>query len=650
MDKFQKLFEPGRIGPMRVKNRIVMAPMQTFSYEPDGTPNQKTIDYFVTRAAGGVGLIICPGAKPSVESQVPGTPSLYSDNSIPSFKKLADAVHTAGARIAHQINHTGKALTYSRGGKALETVDALSPSPMKYVKTGITVREASLEDIRRITEQIAEAARRVRDAGFDMVELHAAHGYFLSSFLSPYTNRRSDQYGGTPEKRARFLCEVIEATRKKVGSDFPIGLRISGSDFLKGGTTIEDTMIQARLLVDAGATCLHVSAGAHENTEFQFLSYLWPDGYLTHLAAHLKKVLSVPIITVGKLGTPEVAERVLREGQADFVALGRPLLADPDWAKKVYEKSLDKIYRCISCNNCWKRMFTETRERGRLFCIANPALLCESQFYVEPSIKRKNVLVIGGGLAGLAAAHMAARRNHDVELYESRGMLGGQWSIACLQPGKEIYRDVLKHLESAVYNAGVKVTLNTTVTPELVRQFSPDAVVLATGSLPRVLDIPGIDGPNVVQAIDVIQGSAKVGQQVIVIGGRLIGMELSIELSKQGKTVFLLTAKRLGENGDRLEENIYRTLRDRIIASKISVYPGCPVLEIRDDGAYFDDDGNLLFLEADTVVLAVGAVKRDEMLESLRSFVEEIHVIGDCLAARDGLAAVHDGTELGMHL
>jgi len=647
MTAFAKLFEPGRIGTMVIRNRIVMAPMQTFSYEFDGTPNSKTIDYFVARAQGGVGLIICPGAKPSLNSRVIGTPSLYDDSFIPQFKSLCEAIHAAGAKVAQQINHPGKALTYTGREAQGESPEAIGPSPLRYVKTGTIIREATKEDIRRLVEDISEAARRVRDAGFDMVEFHAAHGYLLGSFLSPFTNRRTDEYGGTPERRARFVCEIIERTRQKVGPNFPICVRISGSEFLKGGSSITDTLIQAPLLVEAGADALHISAGAHENTEVQILSYLWPDAYLTQLAAAVKKVVKVPVIAVGKLGDPNVAERVLAEGRADFVALGRTLLADPEWPNKVRKGKRDEIRRCISCNNCWERLLTESRKHGRLFCTVNPALLREKEFKLTPATKKKRVMVIGGGLAGMEAARVAGVRGHDVTLYERTGALGGQWLIACRQPGKEIYQDVLRHLISDLHNAGVRIRLNSEVTPRLVQKVKPDVVVLATGACPKTLSVPGIEGPNVVQAVDVILGKAKAGNKVVVIGGRLVGMEVALALSEQGKNVSIATMRRLGENGRKLEDNIYRTLRDRLIARGVRIYPGCPLLEVREDGVFVDDDGNVLFIEADTVVLAVGSAPRNEMAAELKLLVSELYVIGDCREPRDALEALHEGAEIG---
>jgi 2,4-dienoyl-CoA reductase-like NADH-dependent reductase (Old Yellow Enzyme family)/thioredoxin reductase len=648
MGFFEKLFEPGKIGTKTLKNRVIMSPMQTFSYDPDGSPNQKTIDYFVARASGGVGLIICPGAKPTPEARVPGTPSLYADEFIPKFRRLTDAVHEAGCLIAQQINHTGKALTYTPGKREEEkTLEAIGPSPLRYVKTGAVLREATGEDIERLIEQVSETARRARDAGFDMVELHAAHGYLLATFLSPFTNRRTDDYGGTPEKRARFLCDLLQRTRQKVGPDYPILVRISGSEFLPGGTTLDDTLIQAPLLVHAGASAVHVSAGAHENTEVQFLSYLWPDAYITPLAAAVKGAVEVPVITVGKLGNPDVAEKVLEDGMADFISLGRPLLADPDWVNKVRDGSLSEIRRCLCCNNCWERIFTKSRDQGRLFCTVNPSLHRERAFEIIPASTKKKIAVVGGGLSGMEAARVAGLRGHRVTLYESRDQLGGQWRIASLQTGKALYGDVIRWLEQGLTRAEVSVKLNATVTPSLIQELSPDIVILAIGSAPAQLPVPGMNLSNVVQAVDVIQGLASAGDQIAVIGGRLIGMEVSLHLAEQGKRVSIITANRLGENGKRLEENIYRTIRDRLIARGVQIFANCPVLEVTPEGVFADDSGNLLFVRADTVVVAVGSRSRQMTIKPSILTQPEIYLIGDGKEPRDGLEALHEGAEVG---
>jgi len=277
----------------------------------------------------------------------------------------------------------------------------------------------------------------------------------------------------------------------------------------------------------------------------------------------------------------------------------------------------------------------------------NPSLHREREFEVTTASPKKNVAVVGGGLSGMEAARIAALRGHGVTLYESQDKLGGQCRIASSQPGKEIYADLLKHLENGLSQAGVHVRLNVTVTPSLINELAPDVVILAMGAAPYPLPVPGIHGPNVVQAVDVIQGKAPAGEHVVVIGGRLIGMEVALFLSEQGKRVSIITANRLGENGKKLEENIYRTLRDRLIARGVQFFPNSPVLEITQEGVFAEDNGNLLFLRADTVVLAVGSRSRKLEILDFLPRKPEIYLIGDCKNPRDGLEAIHEGAEIG---
>jgi 2,4-dienoyl-CoA reductase-like NADH-dependent reductase (Old Yellow Enzyme family)/thioredoxin reductase len=651
MSNLNKLFSPGRIGKLELKNRIIQAPMGTYSYDAEGVPSEQTIRYFVERARGGVALIICHSVRVSAESRVLGLPNLYDDKQIPVMAKIAEAIHAAGAKCALQMNHSGKAMTYTnaKDGRPVESY-ALGPSAIAYAKTGVTPREAGKEQILLWVEQFSDTARRVMQAGFDMVEIHAAHGYLLSSFLSPFTNRRTDEYGGSPQNRARFLCKMLERIRDKVGPDFPVCLRFNGADLLPGGATIEDALIQAALFEKAGASMLHVSAGAHENTEVQFLSYLWPDGYLADLAAQVKKVVSIPVCAVGKLGDPVLANQILAQGKADFIALARPLLADPEWPNKAKEGRLDEINRCIACNNCVDRLLSITREEKRLFCTVNPSLFREKEYAIRPTPKPKKVLVIGGGIAGMQAAQVAARRGHSVTLYEASDKLGGAWNIASAQPQKEGYANLTRLLGKGLQQAGVKIVLNQKADAALVKAASPDAVIVATGAMPVTPDLPGVNYPNVVQAVDLIAGRAKAGERVVVIGGRMVGMETAIQLVEQGRKACLITLGRLGENGKPLEENIYRTLRDRMIKLGIQFFPNTPAYEIRLDGVFAKDGGNLLWLPADTVVLAVGYRPENRLAAELKGIVPEVYTVGDCNGPRDGLVATQEGMETGQEV
>ena len=660
MAKLTKLFEPSRIGQMEIKNRIVLSPMGNRKVAVGGSMTKPAIDYYVERAKGGVGFIIAGAHCILQEASGEGSALIHDDKYIPSLKELSQAVHQYETKISVQLHHPGKTLLSEqlRRGKEGEKIDAIAPSAIPYVKYGVAAKEATKEDLSRVIRGFAEAARRVKEAGFDAVSIHGGHGYLISSFLSPFTNRRTDEYGGSRENRARFACEVIAAIREKVGPDFPIILRFSGSDFLEGGITLEDSCHQAPLFVEAGADALDVSASAAETTEWQFLGYLWPYGAIVYLAEAIKKVVNVPVITVGKIVDPLHAESILKEGKADFVALGRALLADPDWPNKAREGRLDDIRHCIYCNNCvyHQGLFIfggsdASASFAHPACTVNPELHREKGFEITPTSSPKKVMVIGGGLAGMEAARVLAERGHQVSLYEKSDRLGGQWNIVVQQPGKENWAEVSQRLVDGLHKAGVKVTLNKEITRDFVEKEKPDTVIVATGAVPLKLPIPGIDNKNVVQAADVFTKKAQVGQRVVVVGGRTEGMEVTNLLAEQDKEVSLVTRSELGGTGsNRMDKDLYHTLRNRFASQGIAIFPRSPLYEIRENGVYIDDTHELLFLPADTIVLAVGKRSESQLVAELEGMVPEIHNIGDSVEPRDALYAIREGAEIGRKI
>ncbi|MFC1886109.1 FAD-dependent oxidoreductase [Thermodesulfobacteriota bacterium] len=642
-----RLFEPGRIGTLEVKNRIIMSPMLTRTADSDGFIHEKTADYYVERIKGGVGLIIAQSSQAMRIGRSPLRPGTWHDKFIPGLAKIADAVHRHDGKIAWQVLYHGKLLMQWLDNipRPWET-RVFGPSAIPWHRTGTAPEEASKKDIEYMVDEWSEAARRVKDAGFDAVEIHGAHGYSLTQWLSPRDNRRTDEYGGSPEKRARFACELISRIREKVGRDFPIILRFSGADFVEGGITIEQSLIQAPLFVDAGVDALHVSACEEETPQWQFLSYLFPDGAIVHLAEAIKKAVHVPVITVGKIKDPRFAEQLLEAGKADFVAMGRALLADPELPNKAGEGRFDEIRQCISCNNCLANNYPNIG----MACAINPALFREKEFVIKPAASPKNVMVIGGGLAGMEAARVMAERRHQVSLHEKGSRFGGQFAIAARQPHKEGYQGFIDYQIKGMEKAGVKICLNKEVTMEAVNAAKPDVVVVATGAKPRVPDVPGADGKNVVQCNDVITGSAKVGNRVLVVGGRLVGMEVALQLAERGRSVALSTLHLLGENGAPPQRHIYLELRNRLFNSGVQIFENSPVVEIREDGAYISFHKDLVFLKADTVVLAVGAEPDNGLAEQIRAGGYQLYTIGDCTEARDALMAVREGAELGRHI
>ena len=653
MTQLATLFQPGRIGNVEIRNRIVMAPMATAGADDEGTPTARMIDYFVARAKGGTGLIIAGSCTFLPEARPPKQLTLFADQSIPKFKILTDAVHEQGAKIFLQFNHLGRRMSLAKFAFAEEQKKrVISSSAVKQVADGSVPIEATQEDIDFIGEAWAEGCRRAKEAGFDGTELHAAHGYLLGSFLSPATNKRTDGYGGSPEKRARFACEVISRIRTKVGKDFAISMRFSACDYLRGGITIEDTLRQAPLFVEAGANVLHVSASAPETLHYQFLPYLLPDGMIVPLAEAIKAVVNIPVITVGKLGNPVVANRVLEDKKADFIALARPLLADPDLPNKAREGRLDEINRCLCCNACCAMSRDERRQFGGLRCTVNPDLFREREFILKPAETPKRVMVVGGGIAGMEVSRVLAERGHEVTLYERGEQLGGQWSrIVVKQESKEVYSTLTTRLSRGLKNSRAKIIFNKEVTAELIKELRPEVLVIATGAVPILPDIPGVDRANVVQANDVITGQASVGDRVVVIGGRLIGLEVADYLARKGKKVSIITRNKLGGSGKPPDHNTLRVLMDRFIEQGVSLYPHSTVFEIKEDGVYIDYEHQVLFgltfLKADTVVLAMGARAVNGLSCEVKEVVPQIYKIGDCVEPRNVMECLKEASEIG---
>lgn len=651
MTQLTKLFEPGKIGKLELKNRLLCAPMGALC-DLNGIFTPHGIRQAGEKAKGGASLVNCGSSCVLYDGRAPFRAANWDDSYIPMLREVGDIIHQHGAKAALQVVHHGKVLSqWSKYYEHPEEIDVVGPSAIPWVWNNVAPREATKEDIERLVEAFGEGARRIKEAGFDLVEILGGHGYGICQWLSPLTNHRTDEYGGSVEDRARFACEIISSVRERVGPDLPISFRVSGSEFIEGGLTIDDIVRMAPLFVKAGANALHITAGAIESTNWTNPSYLFADAPLVPLAEAVKKAVDVPVIAVGKIGDPFLAEKILEEGKADFIAMGRALMADPQLPNKAREGRFDEIRRCIYCNNCWDVLWRQRiLKHGITFsCTVNPALFREEEFKIEPTASPKRVMVIGGGLAGMEAAITLAERGHQVSLYEKSDKLGGQWNIAAMAEGKDIYNTVTQRMLRDLDRTGVEVILNREVTAELVRELKPDVAIVATGATPRVLDVPGADGPNVVLAVDVVAGKAKVSDTVVVVGGRYLGMETALLLAKQGKRVSLVTERELGRNGRWVERNVKITLKDRLIEHGVYIHPFSPVREIRDNGVMVAQVRELTFLKADTVVLAVGMIPENKLIEELKDIVE-VHAIGDCIEPRDAMEAIGEGAELGRQI
>jgi 2,4-dienoyl-CoA reductase-like NADH-dependent reductase (Old Yellow Enzyme family) len=526
-----RLWEPFHIGRMELKNRVVMPPMVTRYASDDGFVTERTKDYYGARARGGPGLIIVEATYVhrqgwAFANQI----GISEDKFIPKLSELTDTVHKHDAKIAIQLHHGGR-----QAREALSGLQPVAPSPIPMAG-GEMPRGMTVEEIADTVTYFAEAAQRAKQAGFDGVELHAAHGYLIDQFLSPISNKRKDEYGGDLRCRARFLLETIAAVKETVGEDYPVWCRMDGKEYGAEGITLEDAQETARLAQDAGLVAIHVTAWGPA-TPINRTTPTFTSAILEELDEGIKKAVSIPVIAVGRI-TPEDGERMLREGKADLIAIGKAMLAEPEWANKVASGRQDDINPCIICNECRDDLRDLTVVGIR--CAVNATLGRERESEIVPAAKAKKVLVVGGGPAGMEAARVAALRGHQVTLWERESRLGGQLIQAAIPPYKDRIAPLYKYLGAQLAKVGVKVQLGKEATAVAVAEFKPDAVVVATGVKPFVPDIPGLDKAQVIQAGDVLEGKAKVGKKVAIIGGEVVGCETAEFLADQDKEVTVM--------------------------------------------------------------------------------------------------------------
>ena len=674
--KYQRLFTPITINGMTLKNRIVMPAMHHL-YTENGYCTPRFSEYYWKRAEGGVGLLIVGSCRFDEYGAKNNSMSLASDDTVPGWKEFTDGVHQRGGKVAVQLYHAGR---YVPSRDVPCGKPALAPSAVYCPYTRETPPEMTVEQLHEVTEKWAEGAARAKAAGFDMAEIIASAGYLIPQFLSPVTNRRTDEYGGSWENRCRFPLEVIRAVRAAVGPDYPISMRICGSDFIPGSNTNAEWAAFAPLAEAAGVDLLNVTVGWHESRVPQITGEVaW--GGLTYTGKAIREAVRIPVAIGGRVNRPETAEEVLALGYGDLVAMGRAMLADAEWANKAAEGREDEIRPCMGCNQgCLANTFFDRP----ITCLVNPLCGTHEEVELPPAAEKKNILVLGGGPAGCETAFRLAQRGHHVTLWEKSGELGGQLKLARMLPSRGDFGGLIAYYETNLPRLGVKIELNHEGTAEEIAAAGFDDVVVAVGGNPNKTELPVKENHvPVVTSTQVIQKEAFPGGRVVVVGGSYIGVETARLLARQGslspEQLFHLSVNH-AETPERLEALLNSSARQVWLVERgpkigfgyesgtawpalgelgrldVKMMKNTCVTAVEADGVrcqVTDKEGNVseVFLPCDTVVTATGVHPDGALAGRLADLgVSSVSAAGNAGKVGRAIAAIRSGAEVGCSL
>jgi len=634
--KYKKLFEPGQIGTLEVANRIIKSSTTTGMANIDGTVSERLVRHYKELARGGAGLVnvgyawMDNIASKSIQCQI----GIADNEHIPGLMWLARTIQENGAKAGLQLEHCGRQ-------KFLGTPPMKAPSrvPWEELKMmgGTIPEELTFEEIEKIVEAFGDAARRTQMAGFDLVEVHGAHGYLITNFLAPRTNKRTDWYGGSLENRMRFLLEIVANIRAKVGPDYPFSVRLSGSEYEPDGVMIEETIETAKALEKAGVNILHISGGNHHQMAHQVTPMYLPVAHNTWAAERVKKEVNIPVIASGSITSPELAEEILSSGKADFVGLARPLFADPYLPKKARENRAEDIVPCIRCcDGCLERgLFLF----GHIHCTVNISCGQEGEFDIIPAEKVKKVAIVGGGPGGMEAARVAALKGHQVTLYEKRE-LGGRLIEAGIPSFKSDIKPLITYYVHQMKKIKNIKVVKKKATPGEIKKGKYDAVVLAIGGKTLEPKIAGSESNKALDWEEAMNG-AKMGKNVLVVGGGLIGTELAMHLAEKGKRVTMV--EMLDEVAMGVEKAAIAVVMGKIAELKIDTHTGQRLEAITEKGAItVDRFGKETEFVADNVVLALGLGPQRDFASALKDEDMEVFEVGDA-KPRKIFDAIHEG-------
>lgn len=647
---YPDLFQPFHVGSTGLKNRLVMSPMTMNYATTEGVATDKLIRYYLERAKGGVGLIIVEGTffTPEGKGYV-NQLGLTSSKHAEKLRELTGAVHGLNndAKIFIQIHHAGRRAHAEIGG-----FQPVAPSALPVEPGGEIPRALTGEEIKGLVQAHIEAAERARDAGFDGVDIHCAHGYLIPSFFSPLSNRRTDEYGGDVSGRTRLLLEIIRGIKGRLGKQFPLTIKISGDEFIIGGLGLGEMIEIALVAQEAGIDAIMVSAGAPGGQKAGDLSrahqilrtmpMMTERGSLVPLAVEIRKALRIPVITVGRINDPALAQEIIAQGKADLVAMGRPLLADPYLPQKALAGEEDLIRPCIACNEgCYKRIFQQLD----ILCSVNPTLGREEQIPCSKALVPKKIIVVGAGPAGLEAAHSASERGHRVVLIEKKEEPGGQLSVASLPPGRKEIEQFKRFLLNRLKTTDVQVITGKKVTPSLIKKYNPDVVICALGARPRTLDIPGLEATSTTTAWEVIRGETTFKGPFLVLGAGLVGCEAADLLSGRGEKVIIVEILPEIATGGDDDTKTYYTLRFQ--QNGVMVRTDADLARLEGRTAVIRHGNGEIQVRVETLVFAVGAEPSDGLCDKLMSSGVQAVKVGDCVEPRTLLEATKEAFQAG---
>ncbi len=662
-----KLLTPITINKTEISNRIVMSAIN-LNYAENGFVTERLIRFYEERARGEAGLLIVGGAHAD-EHAYWSMVSINDDKYIPGLRELTARLQRLGAKVGCQLYQAGRYMFSASSG-----IQAVAPSPVLSPLTGELPRELETSEVYEIIRKFGMAARRSREAGFDLVEVIGSAGYLISQFLSPTTNLRTDEFGGSPENRMRLGVEIVREVRRQTGNDFPVSFRFTGHELVPGGTPEAELIAFAKSIEQAGADLINVTGGWHESRIPQ-LTMNVPDGAFVYLAQQVKQAVKIPVVASNRINDPQLAERILVNHQADMITFARGLVADPELPRKTREGRFSEIRKCVGCNQgCTDNVFSSKIVE----CLVNAQAGHECEIEVAPAARQKRVLVIGGGPGGMEAARVASIRGHEVALWERSDCLGGQLHLAAAPPGRSDFMHFADYLKESLRVLNVAVDLGKTADAENVRTWNPDVLILATGASPIAPRIPGADKSHVIQAWDLLrQPETETGDHVVVIGGGAVGCETALHLARIGtispetlefllhydvespEKLYQLSAHgikhvTLIEQQPKIAQDIGKSTRWVILSDLkrfgIQVLTGTQVVKICDGEIVVEKDGKRSTIKTDTVVLAVGARPEAALYNQLQAAVPEVYLIGDAAGPRKIMNAVREGFHLGNRI